>query len=125
MRLGYRTGSCFFGPAQCPGGRTSGVEAFERDERPFFTARTPAVQALYWHTFRRAYPKMTAQFWQPLSLGRAAQKAIVPDAHKTFGQDVQRKPPYELQLRELHASLAALLAIVFVAEAHLALPNSL
>jgi hypothetical protein len=72
-----------------------------------------------------AYLQVSPQFRQTLALCRAAQKAVVPDAHKGFGQDVLRKPPNELLLRKLHAPLPPLRAVVFVAKTHLSLSNSL
>ena len=122
-RLPHR--ESFFGPAQSPGGWAPGVEAFEGDELAFFAARTTPVHALCSCFGGSTYVQMVAQFGQALAFGRAAQKAVVPDANKALRQDVLHKAPYELQLRKLHAPLAPLLAVVFVAKTHLALANRL
>ena len=52
----------------------------------------------------------------------AGEDAVVPDAHKTSGQDVLRKAADELHRRQLHYLVAAV-AVVLVTEAHTVFVN--
>jgi hypothetical protein len=125
MQLYHCTGQYFFGPTKYPGRRPSTIEVFERNEFPFFTARTPPVQSLSGRLHKSTYLHMAPQCWQALTFGCAAQKAVVSNANKTFRQDVLRKSSDKFQLRQLHVPVSAMLAVVFVTNPYIALPNLL
>ena len=57
-----------------------------------------------------------------LGLLAAGEDAVMPDAHKTPGQDVLRKAADELHRRQLHYLVAAV-AVVLVTEAHTVFVN--
>jgi hypothetical protein len=57
---------------------------------------------------------MAPQCWQALTIGCAAQKAVVFNENKTFRQDVLRKSSDKFQLRQLHVLVSAMLVVVVV-----------
>jgi hypothetical protein len=84
-----------------------------------FATRTLGQKELLFSLFQYFYFKFLLQELQLPTFPSATQKTIMTDFHKPLGQNMQRKSPDKLPVRECHLLFDSRHSIILIIESHI------